>query len=326
MLIMLHSNLVNKASSKRVPYGLMFHHFHGGIHMADGAGSLSQNNLDVLLQYAGINNILTPNDWISAFLAGELSPTHRCLTFDDGLKNQIDVALPVLQKYGLKAFWFICSAQYHDEYPQLDLFRKFRYQHFDTIEDYYHEFFRRFGGASIQSNESFKTWYKMMSATFPFYSKNDLIYRYIRDVLLSLSEYTELVETMIRSHGLSVTDLATNLWLTESDLRSLHEEGHMLGLHSYDHPTSLSKLDELHQRNQYSKNAAFIQTLSGQPISMAHPCNSYNKTTLSILAELGIKIGFRSNMTQLNYINSYYNNLQCPRADAVNILRHNCQS
>jgi len=70
------------------PYGLMFHHFHGGIHKADNAGSISSRQLDMLLQQVGIDNILTPADWISAFLVDELDPSHRCLTFDDALKSQ----------------------------------------------------------------------------------------------------------------------------------------------------------------------------------------------------------------------------------------------
>jgi len=321
MLIMLPSSPVNNVTPTLVPHGLMFHHFHGGIHKADKAGSLSQLQLEMVLDKVGIENILTPHDWLSAFLVNELEPFHRCLTFDDALKSQIDVALPVLQKYGLKAFWFIYSAPFHGEYPRLDLFRRFRYSYFDTIENYYHEFFKRFGSSSFQSKASFEKWCKAISTTFPFYSENDLRYRYIRDVLLRPTEYAAMVEEMISSKGLSLGELATNLWLTESDLRFLHANDHMLGLHSHDHPNSLSKLDKFQQRDQYLKNTKFIRTLSNDPISMSHPCNSYNEETLKILAEMKIRVGFRSNMTKLNYIDSYYTNLQLPREDAVNILR-----
>ena len=52
---------------------------------------------------------------------------------------------------------------------------------------------------------------------------------------------------------------------------------------------------------------------------MSHPCNSYNEITLKILSNIGIKIGFRSNMGSKDLIKEY-KNLQLPREDAANIL------
>ena len=124
-----------------MPFGLMFHHFHGGLHKPDKANSLSEYQFEKILHYIGIKNILSPDQWLAAAEDGELKPNYRCLTFDDGLKNQFDIALPVLQKYKLKAFWFIYTAQYEGKYPRLDIFRRFRYHHYDDIEDYYKDFF-----------------------------------------------------------------------------------------------------------------------------------------------------------------------------------------
>ena len=35
-----------------------------------------------------------------------------CLTFDDGLKSQYDVALPILNDFNIKAFFFISTSVY----------------------------------------------------------------------------------------------------------------------------------------------------------------------------------------------------------------------
>ena len=137
-----------------------------------------------LLLHVGIENIITPREWIERLESGDLAPQHRCLTFDDALKSQFDVALPVLEKYNLKAFWFVYSAPFEQEFPRLDLFRRFRYHYFDSVNDYYREFFLRAGYQNIFSSQKFKNWQTVKALAFPCYSTNDLKYRYLRDVIL----------------------------------------------------------------------------------------------------------------------------------------------
>jgi peptidoglycan/xylan/chitin deacetylase (PgdA/CDA1 family) len=303
-----------------MPFGLMCHHFHGGLHKPDTANSLSDKQFEKILHYIGIKNILSPDQWIAAAKNGELKPNHRCLTFDDGLKNQFDIALPVLQKYKLKAFWFIYSAQYEGAYPRLDIFRRFRYHHYDDIDDYYKDFFAQTKIIISKKKNKYEDWKNTILLMAPFYSENDLKYRYARDVLLGPKKYYSIVEKIIKSHGLSLVDLTSELWLTESNLHFLIKNGHTLGMHSYDHPTNIKKLNQLGQKNQYTKNMNFIKKFITNPISMSHPCNSYNKITLKILTQLGIRVGFRANMNQKNITDSH-KNLQFPRQDATNILR-----
>ena len=58
------------------------------------------------------------------------------------------------------------------------------------------------------------------------------------------------------------------------------------------------------------------ELLGESPISMSHPCNSYNADTLKVLKKLGIKIGFRSNFEKLKYSKYEY-----PRIDHTELLR-----
>jgi hypothetical protein len=55
---------------------------------------------------------------------------------------------------------------------------------------------------------------------------------------------------------------------------------------------------------------------------MSHPLNSYSLDTISILDEMGINCGFRSNMLATNdnnLIRSKSNNLEIPREDSSNL-------
>jgi hypothetical protein len=56
--------------------------------------------------------------------------------------------------------------------------------------------------------------------------------------------------------------------------------------------------------------------LDERPVTMSHPCNSYNAMTLEILRELGITLGFRANMA-----GGFASELELPREDHANLIR-----
>jgi peptidoglycan/xylan/chitin deacetylase (PgdA/CDA1 family) len=54
-------------------------------------------------------NVLPLHDALAALDAGRLPPRAICITFDDGYRSVHDLALPVLQKFGLPATVFVTS-------------------------------------------------------------------------------------------------------------------------------------------------------------------------------------------------------------------------
>ena len=74
----------------------MFHHFHDGRHPA-GQGSLSAHELADVIRFLGPARILPAREWLTRALAGTFDRGDLCLTFDDNLRCQYDVALPVLR-------------------------------------------------------------------------------------------------------------------------------------------------------------------------------------------------------------------------------------
>ena len=85
----------------------MFHRFHASNLLPRSQGSLNEIEFDLILQNIGIKNILSPDEWMNKIKSNTLKSNDLCITFDDGLKSQYDIALPILDKYGLKAFWFV---------------------------------------------------------------------------------------------------------------------------------------------------------------------------------------------------------------------------
>ena len=94
-----------------------------------------------LLIYLGTENILSPKEWQEKALAKELSEKDICLSFDDALKCQYDIAFPILKKHGLKAFWFVYSGVLEGQTEWLEIYRYFRTEYFENVNEYYNNFF-----------------------------------------------------------------------------------------------------------------------------------------------------------------------------------------
>jgi len=310
------TNLFNNS-----PKGLMLHHFHGDGYKDDRSGSISIFDFEKVILSIGIENFDSPLEWTERVLGGGKGYKKWCITFDDGLRCQVDLALPVLKKYGLKAFWFVCSGPYLGELPRLDLYRRFRHHYFDKVEDFYAVFFEKLG-IPMQSSEShYVSWKSRMLDVFPFYTDMDLRYRYSRDFLLTKVSYEAAVDSLIEEYDLSLKDLANEIWITEKDLTLLNSDSHILGLHSHDHPTNFSALDNNSQIDQYQRNFHFLNNIVGKVFAMSHPCGSYSPFTLGLLDSLGITVGFRSNTSSLGYLDSGPSGLQIPREDVACVLR-----
>lgn len=125
------------------PHGVMFHHFHDNHKHVRGQGSISANTLDKMIKYLQIDKeILSADEWMERALNGKLKNNEICLTFDDNLLCQFEVALPVLDKYKIKAFWFVYTSPLLGILEKIEIYRYFRSAHFQNIDNFYNSFFR----------------------------------------------------------------------------------------------------------------------------------------------------------------------------------------
>lgn len=301
-------------------FGLMLHHFHGGAH-PQGQGTISADDLADIIEYLGPRNVLAPDDWIERSLAGRLEPHHRCITLDDALRSQMDVAKPVFDAYDLKAFFFVYSLIFEGNVERTELFRHYRTVRFQDVEEFYSAFF------CLLNKSEYASEIRDMVADFDsigylsnysFYTRNDRLFRYVRDVVLGRDRYFSFIDGMMDADADYDSAAASkSLWLSPQDVTLLHEEGHVIGLHSHTHPTSLASLSAEEQRSEYVANIDHLSALLGEaPRTVSHPLNSYNLDTLNLLTDLGVKIGFRDNMM----LGPDASLLEQPREDHANIM------
>lgn len=284
---------------KESAHGVMFHYFHDRKHPRT-QGSLSRQDFSRLLDFVGLQRILSPPEWLEKLASNKLEAHHLCLTFDDALLCQYEIALPVLEARHLKAFWFIYSSVFEGHLGKNEVYRIFRSKHFQSMDAFYGIFFDKISRSEFSEKAEAvldQERLRDQMQRFPFYSINDAKFRLVRDRALGRRHYEAIMDEMISERGLTLSDLSKDLWISNEHLVHLRQRGHLVGLHSYSHPTVLADLAYEEQYKEYEKNHSHLRAVCGEaPISMAHPCNSYNGDTIQILKQLGIICGFRSNM------------------------------
>ena len=303
-----------------ITHSVMFHHFHNAKHPTT-QGSLSSSDFIKMIDW--LNNqytILNAGDYKKKFENNTLKKTDICLSFDDALKCQIDIAAPVLEKLGIESFFFVYSSAFSNNPDFLEIYRYFRTVCYENIDEFYEDFFEILKNAD---GEKFSHQYsKYLSlnylSAFPFYSENDKLFRYLRDKYLSRKQYNNIMSNLINRKDFDVNLAKRYLWMTEKDLVFLQSKGHIIGLHSYSHPTQMSKLSAKDQTLEYERNHEHLFEVLGKSINvMSHPCGDYNKTTLKILKDMNVDIGFRSNMS----VKKIRSPLEIPREDSANVLK-----
>ncbi len=300
------------------PHGLMFHHFHDAVHPPI-QGSISAEGFCELLDFVGRSRILPAEDWRCRAESGRLRDGELCLTFDDNLRCQYDIALPVLEAYGLTAFWFVYTSPLEGVAETLEVHRHYRNTAFADVDEFYAAFFAAlatspWGAEAEAALAGFDP--AGYLAELAFYSDADRRFRFARDRILGPERYDETMVVMMRRSGYDVADAATRLWMGAGDLRRLASGGHVIGLHSHSHPTDLKALPADAQAREYARNAEVLRAEVGVAAdSMAHPTNSYGPETLALLHRQGVRLGFRANLALAEY-----GPLEHPRRDHAEVM------
>lgn len=299
-------------------FSLIFHHFHDQKKHHHSQGSSSSEEFSKIIEFLNQKfNLINPNEFIFKIEKNKLKSDDVCISFDDGLKSQIDIALPVLESFNLKAFFFIYTGIFSENPPLFEFFRDFRHS-FSSVDKYYEIFFEKLKDYSPKS-------YEMLEKNYPenylnhslFYSENDKRYRFLRDQILK-QHYSELVLQLMKDRNYKFDNKKKKIFMSEDDVRYLSKNSHEIGLHSHTHPTTIGNYSYSAQMDEYYKNKVEIENIiKKEVISMSHPCGSYNSETLKVLEEINVKIGFCKSLNNIKFTS----NLQIPREASSNFIQ-----
>ena len=282
-------------------HGIMFHHFHDdGIH-TKGQGSISKDDFYKLINFIGRKNICDADVFFEKFKENKLKENEVCLTFDDAIKCQIDVALPVLEDLKIKSFFFVYTSMFEEKPDNLEIFRYFRMNYFKNVDEFYINFYKKLNKDLNSFFNQNERKIKDEKVKFSLYSIEDIKFRLVRDIFLTNNDYENTMFLMMDEKKFEKKEFYPKLFFNYEDLKKLNKLGHLVGLHSHNHPTLVEKLNYDEQKNEYLNCISTISKILNKSVNeikwMSHPCGSYNNDTLQILKELGIELGFKSIMT-----------------------------
>ena len=306
-------------------HALMFHHFHSEIH-PQGQGSLSAEELDNIIAKLRLQrNLLSSDEYLHKCLGNSIKETDVCLSFDDGLKCQFDVALPVLETWNIKAFFFIPTKPLKGEAINLELFRYFRSVFFDDIDDFYTEFFtisQQYNPAAFLEAVKFCET-NVYRSEHAFYTQNDRLYRYFRDRCVSSQMFDDIMLAMIKKRTLATEKLFKVLWMNKHEINQLFQSGHEIGLHTHSHPTNIDAYTYDAEYAEYNENLTCLSQLVGKRNirSAALPCGLSSMHTNDIFKKIGIDLCFTAAMEDKKFNDP----LRQPRLDHVLLPSENLQ-
>lgn len=219
---------------------------------------------------ANVFNVLPLEEALARLSAGTLPSRAVCITFDDGYRDNIEVACPILQHHGLPATFFVASGflgggrMFHD--TVIEAVRRFPSSNVDLTP-------LGLGWRNISGNESRTTVVDELVKAIKYLPFEDRI------------EFTDRLASMADA------PLPTDLMMTPEQVRQLHKLGMSIGGHTHDHPI-LAKVSTEIAWSQIQKNRELLTSLLGQaPVLFAYPngkpMKDYNEEHVRLVKQAG---------------------------------------
>lgn len=200
-----------------------------------------------------------------------------CLTFDDGFRNNAEIAAPILERHNIPAMFFI-SCRHTAEGKYL------WFQYLKALRHFFPEEHLTFRGENYDFKESareksIELLRKRLVTLMPHPSA---MYKAIENGLPTLESFMSKEEINDYCAGITIEQIrqmANNPLFT-------------FGVHTVDHPW-LSKCSSLEIERQISENKRFLDQVLPSPCdTIAYPIGDYNREIIEICKRLALRRGF----------------------------------
>jgi peptidoglycan/xylan/chitin deacetylase (PgdA/CDA1 family) len=215
-------------------------------------------------------NVIPLDQAVDALKAGTLPARAAAITFDDGYADNRTVALPILQKHGLPATFFIATGF-------LNGGRMWN----DTIIESI-----RMAKGEILDLQALALGVHENRGTADKRRAIDNIIGKIK--YLPPAERVSVTESIAEALGCRPPD---DLMMTSDQVREMHAAGMQIGAHTIAHPI-LARLDHATARHEIAFSKTQLEELIGEPVSLfaypnGKPGSDYQAEHASLVQELG---------------------------------------
>ncbi|NNF17392.1 MAG: polysaccharide deacetylase family protein [Gammaproteobacteria bacterium] len=238
-------------------------------------------------------NVISIDEGVRGLFAGKLHRNSVVITFDDGYRNNFEVAFDELQRIGLPATFFIAS-------DYLDGGRMWN----DTIIE------------ALRSTR--KTALDLEQFELPILPVRTNAQRVAAiNAIIPVFKYLqpdEREQAVRRVAKIAEVDLPDDLMMTSAQVKSLHAGGMTIGAHTASHPI-LRRLPAQDAREDIIAGRDFLEQLVGCKLRYfaypnGKPGQDYDKTHVQMLSELGFEAAFS---TQWGFADRSINRFEIPR-------------
>ncbi len=223
------------------------------------------------------------------------------IMFDDGYKDNWEYAFPILEKYGVKASFYIITDSIKNNLPAWTQVLDYTFQltnkqnvtlPFDFLEN-------RFKKANFKTKRERIAFAKVLK---PF----------LKNVT---HEQREQVMQLISTHFNDVE--IPKIMMSWEHIKELSNKGHYIGSHTVTHPM-LGTIASKHiiKKELYDSAKEIESQLGYFPKTISYPVGSYNETVISLSKEVGYTYGLA--VQQRPYLPEKHGNYCVPRMELYN--------
>ena len=217
-------------------------------------------------------NIIPLRDAIDALRKGTLPERAACITFDDGYADNAEIALPILQKHGVSAVFFIASGFIDGGRMWNDTVIEFIRAAPDVID------LRSLGHGELVLDSVAKRQGAIKT-------------------LLNALKYLPLAARQEHVDALCAQlpgQLPANLMMRSSQVRQLHQAGMDIGGHTVWHPI-LARMDSAGARREIADGKDALEGMIGAPVNLfAYPNGKPGQDYLSDHVAAVKAVGFKA--------------------------------
>jgi peptidoglycan/xylan/chitin deacetylase (PgdA/CDA1 family) len=221
---------------------------------------------------------------------GDLPEAACLITFDDGLRSQYELALPVLERLGIPGVFFVPGRPLAEG--------KALYVH------KVHRLREELGDAALASlADAHGVTEAAAREQYAYDTPEAARVKYALNMRLPLAERDDAVAELFASVAPSEAEFCAELYMSRGEVRELEQRHGAVGAHSYAHePLALLAPERL--RGDLEASAQTLEDVTGsRPRAVSYPHGSRDAVTHAV-AEAAEAAGFRAGFTMERALNA----------------------
>jgi peptidoglycan/xylan/chitin deacetylase (PgdA/CDA1 family) len=220
------------------------------------------------------------------------------ITFDDGLKEQFDYALPILDELEIPAVFFINSSNFSEK--KVSTVHKIHLLRSVISPDEFVKQLFHFDSIELSSLEK-----KRAKDIYQYDDEKSAILKFILNFKMTFKEQEEVMNNIF-VHYFEEESVLENLYMNEQSIKELAKRGY-LGSHSHNH-YPLGLLDKEAIRFEIENSKRILEESTNSKIELIGYPYGTKETCTNVVGEIAEKAGFKLGFTTIRGSNTGFEN------------------